>query len=206
MQVLVYKVKKMKMKYGVYVQHTSEGNMILVCLYVDNILLIGSCEHEIAKFKKVMMNEFEMPDLGNMTYFLTMEIMYSEKGITLHQLKYELELLKIFELLNYKVMVTPSKTNHKLDFDPEGDDVDATTFKQLVGSLRYPRGPISWCSKKQSVVDMSTCEAEYIVGVMAAGQVVWFLNLLQDLKIKLLLFIPTILDRSLALDLYSNIR
>lgn len=50
------------MEYNVYVQHTSEGNMILVCLYVDDILLTGSCEYEIVKFKKELMNEFEMTD------------------------------------------------------------------------------------------------------------------------------------------------
>ncbi|KAI5425114.1 hypothetical protein KIW84_031060 [Lathyrus oleraceus] len=42
-----------------------------------------------------------------------------------------------FELLNYKVVVTPSETNHNLDSDSEGDDIDVTTFKQLVSSLRY---------------------------------------------------------------------
>lgn len=40
-------------------------------------------------------------------------------------------------MLNCKVVVTPSETNHKFDSDVEGDDVDATIFKQLVGSLRY---------------------------------------------------------------------
>jgi hypothetical protein len=78
-----------------------------------------------------------MTDMGNMIYFLGMEILYSEEGIILHQMKYELELLKIFKLENCKVVVTPSETNHKLDSDSDGEDVDATTFKQLVGSLRY---------------------------------------------------------------------
>ena len=39
--------QKCEMEYGVYVQHTSEGNMILVCLYVDDILLTGSSEHPV---------------------------------------------------------------------------------------------------------------------------------------------------------------
>src|SRR4051812_19910834 len=111
--------------------------MILVCLHVDDILLKGSCPVDIIKFKKVLMNEFEMTDLGNMVYFLGMEILYSKEGIILHQLKYELELLKKFKLENCKTVVTPSETNHKLDSDSEGEDVDATIFKQLVGSLRY---------------------------------------------------------------------
>ncbi|XP_050878746.1 secreted RxLR effector protein 161-like [Lathyrus oleraceus] len=181
------------------------------------------------------MNEFEMTGLENMVYFLGMEIMYSEKGIILHQLKYELELLKRFELLNCKVVVTPADTNQKLDSDSDGDDVYATMFKQSVDSLRYLcntradifyavgmnfkaavrilryiketlkyrvlfssgaepdselqsysdsdwcgdkvdkrstygylfkflGSPISWFSKKQPIVALSTCEAKYITG------------------------------------------
>ncbi|XP_050919406.1 uncharacterized mitochondrial protein AtMg00810-like [Lathyrus oleraceus] len=111
--------------------------MVLACLYVDDILLTERCEHEITKFKKVLMNEFEITDIGNMTYFLGMKFMYSEKDIILHQLKYELVLLKRFKLLNCKADVTPSETNQKLDSNFEGDDVYATTFKQLVEFLRY---------------------------------------------------------------------
>ena len=78
-----------------------------------------------------------MTDLGKLVYFLGMEVLYSEKGIILHQLKYELKLLKIFELTNCMTTSMTAETNHKLDSDVEGDDVDATNFKQLVGSLRY---------------------------------------------------------------------
>ncbi|XP_050916637.1 secreted RxLR effector protein 161-like [Lathyrus oleraceus] len=66
-----------------------------------------------------------------------MVIMYSDKDIILHQMKYELELLKRFELTNCKSAITPAETNHKLNSDVEGEDVDVITFKQLVGSLRY---------------------------------------------------------------------
>ena len=89
-----------------YVKH-SGSNMIIVCLYVDDILLTGSCPEDKTKFKKVLMNEFEMTDLGNMVYFLGMEVLYSTEGIILHQLKYELELMKRFKLQNYTIAVTP---------------------------------------------------------------------------------------------------
>ena len=55
----------------------------------------------------------------------------------MHQLKYELELLNRFEIINFKYAITPPKINHKLDSDVEGDDVDVTIFKQLAGLLRY---------------------------------------------------------------------
>src|SRR3954468_16421509 len=51
--------QKCEMEYGVYVQH-SGSNMILLCLYVDDILLTGSCQEDLMKFKKVLMNEFEI--------------------------------------------------------------------------------------------------------------------------------------------------
>lgn len=41
--------------------------------------------------------------------------------------------------MNYKLTITPAETNHKLDSDYDGEDVDATTFKQLVGCMRYMR-------------------------------------------------------------------
>lgn len=66
-----------------------------------------------------------------------MKFIYYEKDIILNHLKYELELLKRFDLLNCNAAVTPIKTNHKLDSNSEGDKVDATIFKKLVGSLRY---------------------------------------------------------------------
>ena len=63
--------QKYEMEYGVSVKH-SDNNMILVCLYVDDILLTGSFEQEIAEFKKVLMNSFEMTDLWKMSFFLGM--------------------------------------------------------------------------------------------------------------------------------------
>ena len=56
-----------------YVQH-SESNMILMCLYVDDILLTGSCSEEVVKFKKTLMHEFEVTDLGKLVYFLGMKV------------------------------------------------------------------------------------------------------------------------------------
>ena len=77
------------------------------------------------------MNAFDVTDLRNMVYFLGMEILHSEKGIILHQLKYELE------LMNCKPTITHAETNHKLDSDDDGEDVDTRTFKQLVSCMRY---------------------------------------------------------------------
>lgn len=141
------------MEYGVYVHHIYNGNVILVCLYVDDILLTECCTSEMNKFKKVMMNVFDMNDLGNMVYFLGVDIFHYEKGIIIHQLNYELELLKRFELMNCKSVVTPAKTNHNLNFNDDGEDVDTITFKHLVGCLGYP------CNTKSDIC--------YVVGMVS---------------------------------------
>lgn len=63
------------------------------------------------------MKAFDITNLGNMVYFLEMEILHTGKGIIVNQLKYKLELLKRFELMNCKSAVTPTEINHKLDSD-----------------------------------------------------------------------------------------
>lgn len=83
------------------------------------------------------MGAFDMTDLGDMVYFMGMEFMHTTKGIIVHQFKYEVKILKRFELMDCKSEVTLVETCHKLDVDVDVEYVDATTFKKLVGSLRY---------------------------------------------------------------------
>src|SRR4051812_1573207 len=64
-------------------------------------------------------------------------------------------------------------------------------------------GHISWSSKKQHVVALSTCEAEYIAGAVAACQAVWLLNLLEDLKIKVKKPLKLMIDKS-TINLAKN--
>lgn len=103
---------------------SSVRNVILMFLLVDDILLTESCTSEINKFKTVLMNVVGMNDLENMVFFLGMKILRFEKRIIVYQLKYELELLKRFSLMNCKSIITPEETNHKLYFDLDGEKVD----------------------------------------------------------------------------------
>ena len=60
---------KCRSEHGVYVRSMSEKDLLIVCLYVDDLLVTGSDEREISMFKQTMKNEFKMTDLGNFVSF-----------------------------------------------------------------------------------------------------------------------------------------
>jgi len=67
-------------EHEVYVKRT-EGSRIIICLYVDDILITGSNEECIESFKAELMKEFEMNDLGKLSYFLGIEFTQTTSGV-----------------------------------------------------------------------------------------------------------------------------
>lgn len=128
---------KCKSEYGVYVKKGSEGNQLLICLYVDDLILTGSDMNEIEAFKSQMMSEFEMSDLGKLTYFLGMEFTEVAEGLVMHQKKYASDILKRFNMMSCNPSSSPAETNVKLVMNEDEEPVNPTLFKQIVGSLRY---------------------------------------------------------------------
>lgn len=81
--------------------------LLMVCLFMDDLLITGESKLKIEDLKSTMKSEFEMSDMGNLSYFLGMEFLYKEVGIILHQTKYVIDLLKRFNMLNCDDVVTP---------------------------------------------------------------------------------------------------
>ncbi|GAU36721.1 hypothetical protein TSUD_318190 [Trifolium subterraneum] len=117
---------KCSVKYGVYVKHSDNKHMLIICLYVDDLLVTDSSPMEIENFKSQMKSEFEMTDLGKLTYFLGMELLETPKGVILHQVKYATEILKKFEMLDCNSAVIPADTRLKLEVDGSSETVDST--------------------------------------------------------------------------------
>ena len=105
-------------------------------LYVDNMFVTGM-DGFIANMKRKLAAEFEMKDLGMMHYFLGMEVWQNANGISLGQWKYAVEILKRFEMMDCKAMNTPMASNLKLLSDASLETVDATMYRQIIGSLMY---------------------------------------------------------------------
>ncbi|KAH9648545.1 hypothetical protein KPL70_025633 [Citrus sinensis] len=199
------------------------GDILIVCLYVDDLIFTGSNPSLFEEFKRVMIKEFEMTDNGLMAYYLGIEVKQKEEGIFISQESYAKEIIKRFKMNDCKPISTPVECGVKLSKYDEGEDIDPTFFKSLVGSLRYLTctrpdilyavglligysdsdwggdvddrksitgfvffiGDIAftWMSKKQPIVTLSTCEAEYVTAISSVCHAIWLSNLLKELSL-----------------------
>ena len=113
-----------------------DGGLMILLLYVDDLLLTGEYK-PIKECKKNFATEFEMKDLGMMHYFLGLKVWQYPDHIFLNQGKYALEILKIFGMIDCKAMNTLMTINSKLLNDDSSETVDATLYRQIIGSLMY---------------------------------------------------------------------
>lgn len=88
--------------------------MIILCLYVEDLLITGINIKCILNFKSELTKEFEMTDLGLMTYFLGIEFHKSKRGVLIHQRRYALEINKKFEMEHCNTAITPDEPRLQL--------------------------------------------------------------------------------------------
>nr|CAN70115.1 hypothetical protein VITISV_020105 [Vitis vinifera] len=120
-----------------FVKHFPEGKLAIIIVYVDDIILTGDHEEKIDLLKKLLTKEFEIKDLGNLKYFLGMEIARSKKGIAVSQRKYVLDLLNETGMLGCKPAETPMGSTVKLEESDGSAPVDKGRYQRLVGKLIY---------------------------------------------------------------------
>ncbi|KAJ0440609.1 putative RNA-directed DNA polymerase [Helianthus annuus] len=244
-----------------YVKKSGASDFIVVCLYVDDIVYTSSSQKLLAEFREKMVNEFDMTDIGKLSYFLGLEVTQRADGTFVGQQKYARDLLNRFGMGQCKTATTPMNANEKLQMEDGGAAVDEHQFRSLVGGLIYlthsrpdiayavgvisrfmhkpsvnhmgaakrvlryiagsadlglwygktgrvelagytdsdwancvedrkslsanlfsiGTGAVSWCSKKQEVVALSTTEAEYIAATAASCQATWLRKILIEL-------------------------
>ncbi|KAK2993369.1 hypothetical protein RJ640_008970 [Escallonia rubra] len=228
--------------------------------------------------------EFEMSMMGELTFFLGLQIKQSKDGIFINQAKYTKELLKRFDMEASNAFDTPMSSSLKIDKDEKGKDVDIKRYRGMIGSLLYltasrpdimfsvclcarfqacpkeshliavkrilrylkgthdlglwfPRNTsffdligysdadyagckterkstsggcqflghslVSWSSKKQNSVALSTTEAEYMAVGACCAQILWMKQTLLDFGLKYD-HIPILCDNTSAIDLTKN--
>jgi len=237
-----------------------ERAILVAQVYVDDIVFGSTCDKHTQIFSKEMHDEFEMSMVGELTFFLGLQVRQLESGIFLSQTKYAKDLVKKFKLESAKHARTPMSSSIKLSKDTEGKDVEHTLFRSMIGSLlyltasrpdisfsvgvfaRYQAAPkeshllaikriikyvsgtlsfgiwysfntndclsaysdadwagdvdgckstsggcfyfgsalVSWMSKKQNSISLSTAEAEYITAGSCCTQLIWMKQMLED--------------------------
>lgn len=248
-------------EYALYVKMDKNGDSLFVCLYVDDLIFTGNNPSLFEVFKKDMAREFEMTDIGLMSFYLGLEVKQSDNGIFIGQEAYVKDVLDRFNMLNSKPVDTPIEVGTKLCKNDEGEKIDPTLFKSLVGCLRYltctrpdilfsvgivsrymeaptvthlkaakrilrylkgtvdyglfyssseefqligysdsdfagdlddrksttgfvffmGSNAISWSSKKQAIVTLSSCEAEYVAVTACACHAIWLRRMLKEI-------------------------
>lgn len=245
-----------------FIKQNSEGKILIVSVYVDDLIFTGDDEQMMLEFKKSMMKVFDMTNLGKMRFFLGIEVLQKDDGIYVCQRKYALELLKRFGMEESKAVMNPIVPGFKIRKNEGGVRVYETYYKQIVGSLMYitttrpdlmfvvslisrfmanptevhlqaakralrylkgtvdfgicykkngnkeliaftdsdyagdledrkstsgyvfmlSGGAVSWSSKKQPIVTLSTTEAEFVAAAACACQAVWMRRILEKLN------------------------
>ncbi|GJS99806.1 retrovirus-related pol polyprotein from transposon TNT 1-94 [Tanacetum coccineum] len=111
--------------------------ILLVQIYVDDIIFASTDPKACDIFSNEMSSKFQMSMMGQMSFFLGLQVSQNPGGIFINQSKFALEILKKFGMDSCDPVDTPMVDQLKLDEDPLGIPVDQTRFHSMVGSLMY---------------------------------------------------------------------
>ncbi|GJW39105.1 putative ribonuclease H-like domain-containing protein [Tanacetum coccineum] len=116
---------------------SQKGHILLVQIYVDDIIF-GSTKKELCEeFEKLMKDKFQMSSMGELTFFLGLQVQQRKKGIFISQDKYVHEILRKFNYSDVKSASTPTDLEKPLVKDGDADDVDEHLYRSMIGSLMY---------------------------------------------------------------------
>ncbi|GJY41299.1 retrovirus-related pol polyprotein from transposon TNT 1-94 [Tanacetum coccineum] len=113
------------------------NDLLLVQIYVDDIIFVSTNTALCNEFANQITTKFKMSMMGQMSFFLGLQISQSPRGIFLNQSKYASEIIKKYGLLTSDSVDTPMVEKNKLDKDLQGTPVDATLYRDMIGSLMY---------------------------------------------------------------------
>ncbi|GJW40055.1 uncharacterized mitochondrial protein-like protein [Tanacetum coccineum] len=104
----------------------------------SNDIIFGSTNKELCiGFEKLMKDKFQMSSMGELTFFLGLQVQQKEDGIFISRDKYVAEILKKFNYSDVKSASTPVDLEKPLVKDGDADDVDVHLYRSMIGSLMY---------------------------------------------------------------------
>nr|GEY44263.1 retrovirus-related Pol polyprotein from transposon TNT 1-94 [Tanacetum cinerariifolium] len=112
-------------------------DILVIQVYVDDIIFGSTHPRYIQLFSDLMKSRFKMSMMGEMTFFLGLQVNQSTCSIFINQSKYVLEILKKYGMESYDPVGTPMEIKDKLDLHQNGTSVDATKYRSMIGALMY---------------------------------------------------------------------
>nr|GEU88156.1 putative ribonuclease H-like domain-containing protein [Tanacetum cinerariifolium] len=132
----VYNV--VKTLYGLHQAPRAWYETLANYLLENDDIIFGATNKDLCKsFEKLMKDKFQISLMGELTFFLGLQVKQKKDGIFISQDKYVDEILRKFRLQKGKSASTPIDTEKPLLKDPSGKDVDVHTYKSVIGSLMY---------------------------------------------------------------------
>ncbi|GJT06508.1 putative ribonuclease H-like domain-containing protein [Tanacetum coccineum] len=114
-----------------------KGDILLVQVYVDDIIFGSTKKSLCTEFEKMMHKKFQMSFMGELTFFLGLQVKQKEDGIFISQDKYVTKILKKFGFTDVKTARIPMETQKLLLKDQDGEEVDVHLYRSMIGSLMY---------------------------------------------------------------------
>nr|GEW46514.1 hypothetical protein [Tanacetum cinerariifolium] len=171
-------------------------HILLVQIYVDDIIFASIDPTDCDMFFNEMSLKFQMSIMGQMSFFLGLQVSQSSEGIFINQSKFALEILKKFRMDSCNSIETPMVDRLKLDEDPSGIPVDQTCFHSMVGSIMYLTASrpdlifgVCMCARYQAKPTKNHLEALKWVFRYLKGTINWGLWYSKDTAIALTAYV-----------------
>eukprot|EP00253_Pinus_taeda_P005848 PITA_05848 len=175
-----------------------ENNKLLILVvYVDDIIFDSNEEAMSQNFALVMQKEFEMSLLGELTYFLGLQIQQKKGGIFLSQTKYLKQILKKYGMEDSKPVCTPIGCS--LSANDESAAMHQPTYSSMIGSLLYLTD-----TRPDIMHAVGMLKQEYVAVVSCCTQLLWMMQTLQDFQITCTPPISILCDNTSAIIISKN--
>ncbi|GJU54351.1 putative ribonuclease H-like domain-containing protein [Tanacetum coccineum] len=161
-----------------------KSDIILVQVYVDDIIFGSTKKAWCDEFEALMKGEFEMSAMGELTFFLGLQVQQRPDGIFISQNKYVKEILQKFDLENVRTATTPYEASKPKSKNEPDSPVNVHLYRSMIGSLMYLTASrpdimfaVSACSRNQVTPTTSNLEAvkkifKYLKGQSKLG--LWY--------------------------------
>jgi hypothetical protein len=113
------------------------NDFLLVQIYVDDIIFGDSSHTLVLSFQEIMEKEFQMFMMGELTFYLGIQVKQTKQGIFIHQAKYTKDLMKKFNMTELKPVSTLMSMAIALEPDENGEAVDQREYRSMIVTLLY---------------------------------------------------------------------